>query len=269
MSAAAVDAGASTVLALDRVDRALAVGRALCGEGVDAQPWDASRGVPDGPFDTIILGHLLNELFLEARDPLVRRLELVRAALQRLTPGGRLVVIEPALRDTSRELLALRDRALADGAVAIAPCLIQAPCPALIKPSDWCHAERVWSPPAELVALAQAARIHKDRLKLSYLILAAPGMSVPHHDADRFRIVGGPLDEKGKLVRIGCGPRGRTRLVLRERDLAAHNRVFAQLERGDLVEVGALEPKGDGLRLAPDAAVERIAEVGAPVGAGS
>jgi hypothetical protein len=204
---------------------------------------------------------MMNELHTDARDPIGKRAELVAALLRRLRPQGRLVLIDPALRETTRALLQLRDRAL-QGANVYAPCLARFDCPALAKASDWCHAERNWSPPGELSALADAARVHRDRLKLAYLVLG--NEPAPTHASDLFRIVSEPLDEKGKRVRVGCGPRGRLPLVLRERDLADHNRVFEDLQRGDVVRIAAVEPKGDGLRLTADAAVDRVAEAGAP-----
>jgi ribosomal protein RSM22 (predicted rRNA methylase) len=262
MSWAALDAGASSVLALERVTGA-ALAQSLSTPTPELRAWDAGKPLPDGPYDTILAGHLLNELHRGERDPIARRASLVGAALRRLAPEGRLILIEPALRETSRDLLALRDRLLADGTAHVhAPCLMQAACPALARDGDWCHAERVFSPPPEHAQLAEAARIHKDELKMSYLVLGRePARS---HPADRFRVVSGPLDEKGKLVRIGCGPRGRHRLVLRERDVTAHNAAFESLSRGDVVHIGHTDEKGDGLRLAADAAVERLAGAGSP-----
>jgi len=264
LSWAALDAGASSVLALERVPRALSVGRTLGDSAaLETHAWDATRDpIPAGPYDTIVSGHLWNELFLTDRSPLDRRAALLGRVLAALAPGGRVVIIEPALRETSRSLHALRDRAIVDGAVVLAPCLMQAPCPALVKPTDWCHAERSWSPPDELDALAEAARIHKDRLKLSYLVLARE--AAPVFDASLFRIVSEPLDEKGKLVRVGCGPRGRHRLVLRERDVNDTNRCFASLSRGDVLRADALVEKGDGLRLVADGDIARAAAVGEP-----
>ncbi len=256
MTWAAIDAGAAHVTALERVERARALGLALGDGPIDARAWDAARDpLPDGRFDTIVVGHLLNELPAAAR--------LLAALRARLAEGGRLVIIEPALRETSRALLELRDRALADGAVAIAPCLVQARCPALAKATDWCHAERAWTPPAELAALADDARIHKDRLKLSYLVLASG--EAPAHDPSLFRIVSEPLDQKGKHVRIGCGPVGRAPLVLRARDAGGPRAAFTALERGDVVRVTRLSPRGDGLRLDEDSEVELLAPAGAPV----
>jgi hypothetical protein len=262
MSWAALDAGATSVLALERVTAARAVGLSLGQGPIEARMWEATAPLPEGPFDTILCGHLLNELFLDVRDPGGRRAAFLAQVLPRLAPGGRLMVIEPALRETSRALLEVRDRLLAAGAVVLAPCLMQATCPARVREADWCHAERAWTPPTEHAALAQAVRLHKERLKMSYLVLGVG--SAQKYPDDCFRIVSEPLDEKGKRVRIGCGPRGRHRLVLRDRDRAEHNHAFDSLERGDVMRVDSVVDKGDGLRLAPEAKVECLAPAGTP-----
>ena len=60
-----------------------------------------------------------------------------------LAPGGTIVIIEPALRETSRELLAVRDLLLSQTAQpaldVVAPCFWAGPCPALERERDWCH----------------------------------------------------------------------------------------------------------------------------------
>src|SRR6185312_9774707 len=105
MALAALDAGAREVLAIDRSNAAIDVARALA-PGLKTARWESPRPLPDGPFDLVFAGHVLNELGgdLDAR---VRLVESMRA---RLAPAGAVVLIEPALRETSRALLELRDR---------------------------------------------------------------------------------------------------------------------------------------------------------------
>jgi ribosomal protein RSM22 (predicted rRNA methylase) len=263
MSWAARDAGADEVLALDRVERALQLGSSL-GEGARTAVWDPERGdaLPQGTFDTVLMGHVVNELFLGPR-ALERRLALVHRVLGVLAPGGNLVVIEPALRETSRALLQIRDALVDAGAVVRAPCLMHVPCPALARVDDWCHAERRWSPPAELAAIAEAARLHKERIKFSYLVVA-PGGARPVDDTRRFRIVSDALGSKGKRAQRGCGPRGLHTLVRRDRDADTLG-LFDELERGDVIEAEGLVEKGDGLRIEPTSKLTRIARAGEPV----
>jgi SAM-dependent methyltransferase len=105
---------------------------------------DLERGVPAGlgRFDLIVTAHLLGELFLADKDE--RRLDaLARRVLawtrELLAAGGLVVIVEPALRETSRALLGVRDRLLAAGLAVVAPCFWTGPCPALERERDWCH----------------------------------------------------------------------------------------------------------------------------------
>src|SRR5690606_32061084 len=111
-----------------------------------------------------------------------------------------LLVVEPALRETSRALLEVRDRLVARGHALRAPCLHRGACPALEKASDWCHAERPWQPPALVQQIARAAGLRKEALKMSYLVLAPKGEDWPELQPGRrlFRIVSEPLQGKGR-----------------------------------------------------------------------
>lgn len=264
LALAALDAGATGAVAVDRSAAALAAARALGTErgGLATETWEPGRALPAGPFDTVLAGHVLNELF---GDDVDRRATLAEAMLARLRPGGSLVVIEPALRETSRALLALRDRLVARGAAVRAPCLFRGGCPALARPGDWCHAERPWTPPPLVDELAQAARLNRDTLKMSYLVVEAPGAGWPARPEGRlFRIVSEPLPQKGQHRFVGCGPEGRAPLVLPHKHVRDGNRAFEGLRRGDVVRIDRLTARGDGLRLDAEAQVERLAGPGEP-----
>src|SRR4051812_24036513 len=93
MAFAALDAGAADVTAADRSPRALELARKLATDAEEAiatREWSPERPLPDGEFDLISMGHLLNEL------PKERRVPLVEAALARLRPRGSVVIIDPA-----------------------------------------------------------------------------------------------------------------------------------------------------------------------------
>ena len=66
MAFAAMDAGASTVTAADRSKPALELARTLAteaGEGIATREWSPEKPLPDGKFDVITMGHVVNELF--------------------------------------------------------------------------------------------------------------------------------------------------------------------------------------------------------------
>lgn len=265
MALAALDAGAQKVLAIDRSGAALDVARALVGaaaSGLETARWEAPRPLPDGPFDLVLAGHVLNEL----GDSLDARVRLVESMRARLSPAGAVVLIEPALRETSRALLELRDRLVAGGATVLAPCLYRGDCPALLREGDWCHAERAWEVPPLVDELAHAAKLHRETLKMSYLVLAAPGAAWPSLPEGRlFRIVSEPLPQKGQHRFVGCGPEGRVPLILPHKHVGARNRAFVDLTRGDVIRTDRLTPRGDGLRLDADSAVERLFRSDEPI----
>ena len=180
---AALDAGAAEVLAADRSTRALAVARTLAveaGEPIAVREWDPQRrgdlaGLSRGrSFDLVTLGHVVNEIF-QGEGAAVRRAALLEETLGLVAPGGSLVVIEPALRDTSRALLEVRDLLVARGVAVRAPCLFRGACPALVRPTDWCHAERPIDPPPLVVEIGRRAGLRKESVKMSYLVLAPRG----------------------------------------------------------------------------------------------
>jgi len=175
-------------------------------------------------------------------------------------------VIEPALRETSRALLEVRDLLVARGFAVRAPCLFRGPCPARLRESDWCHAERPIEPPPLVAEIARAAGLRREAVKMSYLVLAPRGEPwAPAPPGRVFRIVSEPLPSKGRLRYMACGPEGRLGLALQEKHVADANRAFVRLLRGDVVELTDVEPRGDGLRLGPASRVTVIARAGEAV----
>src|SRR5207253_233755 len=147
---AAIDLLGGEATCFDASEPALAEARAL---GIER----TTRELPREGFDLTLAANVLSEL----PDPLA----LVRG-LQ-----GTVAIVEPALRETGRALLSLRDALLREGWFAVAPCFTQAPCPALASPKDWCTAEVRWTPPPYFVQLADATGLRADEM-LSFAPLA-------------------------------------------------------------------------------------------------
>lgn len=267
MAFAALDAGARDVTAAERSPAALELARRLAiaaEESLATRDWSADRPLPDGTFDLITLGHVVNELF---DADITRRVGFVEKVLERLKPGGTVAIIEPALRETSRALLQVRDALVAKGYAVRAPCLFRGPCPALVKESDWCHAERRWEPPSLVARIAKVAGLHKEALKMSSLLIAPKGEAWPALPEGRlFRIVSEPLEGKGRARFMGCGPEGRVGLALQHKHRTEQNAAFFDLQRGDVLRVSTTEVKGDGLGLDETSRVEVVAKAGRGLG---
>ena len=249
-------------LALEASSEALASFEKIWSSGrLETRRWKAGEALPEGPFDVIVASHVLNELFLESASRLEARTAFCLALAKRLSPGGLLVLVEPALKRTGRELLVVRDRLLGKNLSALAPCFFQGACPAISRPRDWCHADRPWTPPEWSLNVGRAAGLARGSLKYAYVILsnAAPPAERTK-DSSLYRIVSEPQPEKGKKRFFGCGPSGRHALVRLDRDRTETNASFDTLERGDVVRLEGLVPSGDGRRLGPETPVERVLE---------
>jgi ribosomal protein RSM22 (predicted rRNA methylase) len=205
---------------------------------------DVTRGLRPagvvGSFELIVAAHLLNELPLDAD----RRAHLVLGwARELLAPAGTCILLEPALRETSRALLAVRDRVLAAGLFVVAPCLLQSPCPALARERDFCHDS------ADVIAAGRS------RVDFSYLVLRRAGNA--ETDVVRFRVVSDPMKDKGRLRYFVCGPAGRLLLTRLDRDRSERNGALDQLARGQLVRIEGAVAQSDGLRCTVDTSIER------------
>lgn len=234
----------------DRAVELVSVDRVAARPGVivaDLRREVRPRGV-EGHFDLIVAAHLLNELGRTMS--VVERAALVFAwARELLAEGGLIVLIEPALRETSRDLLTVRDRLVTANFSVLAPCFWQGPCPALARDRDWCHDSADWA------TAAPGAQAGRSRVDFSYLVLARGEERVT--DKRLFRVVSDPMVEKGRLRLFGCGPAGRHPLVRLDRERTEDNAEFDQARRGDIIVVGKTEPAGDGLRVTGATRVDR------------
>lgn len=195
----------------------------------------------EGRFPLIVAAHLLNELFVDraAGDRVALRarrvLEWARALL---APAGIVVLIEPALRETSRELLAVRDALVGAGLQVVAPCFRQGACPALAAERDWCH--------------DAAAAPSRGRVDFSYLVLRAEPASPA---ADLYRVVSDPLPDKGRLRLFVCGEPGRRELIRLTRHRSPANAALDRAGRGDVLAIRDADGAGAALRVTPETTI--------------
>jgi len=204
--------------------------------------------------DLILVGLALNELF--DGDHLDDAEAWLRALVGRLTEGGALIVLEPALRETSRALQRLRDRLTEH---VYAPCLRAGDCPLLRRERDWCHAQRDGELPERLATIAKAAGLRWSRPTYAYLTLRADGARLGGFgDRRALRIVGGPVATKGKTEWDGCGAAGLVRLRRLDRERGPSNEALDDARRGTRLRLAQAPADGASVRLRPSVAIERI-----------
>jgi SAM-dependent methyltransferase len=250
------------VTALERNRKALGVFQHLCAElkeleaefvpiHLDARAEDVNETSLEQGYDVVLFGFVLNELFTDAplETRVARRAELLLEAARRMRPGGALIVLEPALKETTRELMCVRDviAARKQAPYLWAPCVHAEPCPMLRGERDWCHQELAYALPPRLALVAQQAGLRWEGLSYASLILGnTPRVFETAGEAPErlLRVVSQRLESKGKLELFGCGQEGYVRLTRLERDRSPENARFGAAERGDVLHV-----QGEGLRI--------------------
>lgn len=247
---------------------------------VVAEPLDLRRVETTPETDLVLCQAALNELApppgsggpQAAADE--RHEESVVEFAHRLARGSMTILIEPALRSTTRPLHHLRDSVLRRGGVRVlAPCPHQADCPMLASPRDWCHEIRGFQPTPRVAEIQRLTQRRDERVKYSFVVLApeARGETTPPLRADGAalgddafvaRLVSDALATRGKTERFCCTDRGTIiRLRLLDREQSPSNRALAESPRGSLVRIHGL---GTAERVAPGVAVDLLVPAATP-----
>ena len=181
----------------------------------------------------VVLGSMLNELSEG------ERLALGARAMDAVAPGGALIIIEPALRETSRALHRVRDSIVAHGANIFAPCThSDATCSALVDERDWCHEDRAVVLPSRARQMAQSTGLRDGGLKFSYLVArhSSEPLVATEEGIVALRVVGQPQRGKGQRECFVCAPTlGRRKLRLLKRNRSSKNRILERAHRGDVL----------------------------------
>ena len=284
-AAALQDAGADELLLVDSSPRALSLARNLLDPREHARAGsknratrietlaldlESSAALPDGPFDLVSMGHCLNELWRDrsASERFDLRLALLKAAIKKLSPGGTLLVLEPALLSTAGEALALRDALAAHGHAIAGPCPGSYPCPALAAgPDRSCHSEAEWFPPEPIASIARAAGLDRRSVKATWFAVSrdsstqekaayATDTSTKPSDSTSSsgtsplrlpRVVSDPmLNKAGRLRFILCSEGRLVTISAPLDDERARAMGFRSLRRGDRVLIDNAEKRETG-----------------------
>ena len=242
-----------------------------CVEGNLERPFKGHLGkqlVRGAPYDLMIIANTLNELFPAATDPSAERAAVVGQLLPFLAPHGTIMVVEPALRQTARELHQLRNHLLTQNLCTVySPCLHEQACPALDHPDDWCHEERPWQTPPMIAALDREVGFIKDALKFSYLLLRTDGRTIVPRNTQTFRVVSELRELKGEKRAWLCNETGRPEVGRLDRKASPENAAVDSWHRGAIVQIerivrkerdGKVSPVG---RIESDSAVQIIRSI--------
>jgi ribosomal protein RSM22 (predicted rRNA methylase) len=214
-----------------------------------------------GKFDLVIGSNVLNELGVTMG---ARRLPVIQEVLrENVSADGMLLLIEPALQKTSKDLTIFRDQLISTMKIQTPiPCGHVGQCPLNNEPRDWCNFEVNWTPPPLRRRIERALEHRSGVLRYSYLAIRH-GSSTGA--ADRYRVLSDPLESKRGFVTIVCS--SERKLALRfDRKEERVGKVLASVRRGDLLKVslgpGIGKPRINGyaIEIDPDR-VETIAKL--------
>ena len=228
---------------------------------LEARLWREPIG-EKAPFDLIIMANSLNELYVDAKDSIEMQAGLLVEVLSLLAPHGTLMIVEPALRETSRALLQIRDRLLQEERCTVySPCLHEHGCPALVNPTDWCHEERAWEPPPSIRRIDAEVGFIKDALKFSYLLLRKDGKRITDRRPDVYRVVSELRVMKGEKRAWLCNEQGRQEVGRQDRLVSPQNEAFDRWHRGAIVQIERIARKEKAGKLSALGRIERDAAV--------
>lgn len=182
-----------------------------------------------GQFDLIIAANMLNEL------PLTEGIALLTTLVDALAPGGRLLTLEPALLETTRAHMGLRDAVLKrfpDLAVVF-PCTHREPCPMLQQDCDeWCHAPLPWHTPQLVRQIDTLTGFNKHRPKYSAFVFSRGAAPPPG-----IRILRAAEKSPKGVTALVCGPSVYGPLTLLKRHKNDENRLFQKVEAFDRITI--------------------------------
>ena len=188
---------------------------------------------PEGPFDIIIAGFVLNEMKSLNQSALIEWIESMK---DRLTPDGLILILEPALKVTSQRLQKLSDEIAAHEIVArIGPELDAHPCPQLADGVHWSHEVRHWQIPSTTEFINR--KLHRDLRDVRFTFAAFSNQKIKSLDQSAIRIVSDIQIIKGLLRFIGVQNGQLQTVEVSTRGLSKHDVkvLAAKFERGDIV----------------------------------
>lgn len=235
---------------------------------------NGSAALSESGFDIIVMSHALNELWKGQKSFIEKRAGFLEKCLACLNPGGFMLVCEPALLETSRSLLMVRDCMLEKGCDVKAPCAScrdaegAFKCPAIFAgENQTCHGEVSWTPCEPVAGIASRAGLDRESVKMSYIVLGAPvpdgafestprcddGVTLKASAASRHplreisgRVVSdGMLNKAGRIRFVICTGKERITVSAKQGDTAAKQKGFFSFRRYDTVKIVNPEIRGD------------------------
>lgn len=263
---AALRHGAQEVLAIDKNQESLLWGAQICGRyGMPITVRQADCLKPlniETKFDLIIVGHAIRELFPNIEHNIEPAAAWLRKISELLSPTGHLLLVDSPFHLANKIVLKLRDSLVSGGMAVQAPCLFRGMCPALERQDSPCYAQREMEKPFFISEIQRAASINLSSLKMSYILFKAPGAAWPEAEQGLYRVISPPFESHQGTSYYLCGTEGKRRLGGNPKTCTQHQKAFAHLKRGELIQIGNAAERGLNLEMLPETEVKVIAAPG-------
>ncbi len=213
-----------------------AFAQATLGEAVETRTriGDAARPEtwPEGPFDVIVAGFVMNEMPQLDQAALLRWFGELKG---KLAPGGLILILEPALRVTAERLQRLSDVVAADVMTRVAPELDGLPDPQLGPGEHWSHETRAWKAPASAEFVNR--HLHRDLREVRFSFAAFTDGALAPLPAGLSRLISDVQIIKGLIRFITIRDGGIESVEVPTRGLSKHEvkKLAATFGRGDFV----------------------------------
>ncbi len=176
-------------------------------------------------------------------------LEKILSLLKRLGGPRYVILLEPALRDSTRDLLKTRQALIESKKARVwLPCLDNRPCGALASAKDWCHEEISVQFPEWFNAFGASAGLKKEALLFSYVVLSHVDLEVPGWQPNGLRMVSQRLERKGQTECFLCTQEGKQKIRVQHSKTTEENKQVHEWVRGDLFSEAEVTESGDLVR---------------------
>jgi ribosomal protein RSM22 (predicted rRNA methylase) len=178
-------------------------------------------------FDIIFAGNVLSELK-------GKELLLAKLLQKNLQENGYLVIIEPALKSDTLNLINFRNNLQEMGYKINAPCLNTRKCPMHKENAKlWCHQVVNWIRPGFIERVDSRIGLSKELIKYSYLVVSKQAQGLSDVFKGARRVVSSLHKIKGKAWCYTCSQDALEIFELLKKHRASHP-LFYKLSRGDI-----------------------------------
>lgn len=195
-------------------------------------------------FDIVLMSHVLNELWKKDGDKIQKRLSFIKAQTEKLSENGILILNEPAMLESSRNLIKIRDEMLGSeafrGMNLVAPCPISGSkkCPALLSENQTCHAEKMWKPFEPVMSLAKGVGLDRESVKMCFFVFKKTEEQAEPENRKTLTVVSdGMLNKSGRIRFMLCDGGKRFSLSAKKDDKHAKEIGFFGLRRYDKIRI--------------------------------